>query len=69
MEKLINNILELIKIPSISGQQQEIAEVLDWAEHKLAPEKAVVHRFEFEGASTVMLLANTDGLDFDILTV
>ena len=69
MEELINNILKLIKIESISGNQTEIAEVLDLVEHKIAPEKAFVRRFEFEGASPVMLLANTDGLDFDILTV
>lgn len=69
MEKLIENILELVKIASISGRAQEIERVVELVKNELAPADAIVREFRFDGASPVLLLANCESNDFDILTV
>lgn len=69
MEKLIENILKLIRIPSISGHDEAIREALELVKKELAPAGAFVREFNFPGASPVLLLSNCRDFDFDIMTV
>lgn len=69
MENLIDNILELLKIKSISGNKTEIRRVLDLVKEKLAPVGAFIREYNYEGADPVLLLSNTEDNDFDIMTI
>lgn len=69
MDKLIVDIIDLMKIKSISGRQEEIRKALDWVKSHYAVDGIFVSEWEFEGASPVMLLANCEGYDFDIATI
>lgn len=67
MDTIIETLLDLIKIPSVSGQKKEIKKVLEYVKkHFKAP---YVHQFDFEGASPILLLSNGAENDFDVLTV
>lgn len=67
MEKVIETLLDLIKIPSISGQQKEITNVLDYVKNNFAV--PYCKTFEYEGASPVMLLSNEEEKDFDLIFI
>ncbi len=69
MEELIENILKLVQIPSVSGRGEEIERVVALVKNDLAPKGAVIREFRFAGADPVLLLANCRGDDFDLLTV
>ena len=69
MEELIENILKLVQIPSVSGRGEEIERVVALVKNDLAPKGAIIREFRFAGADPVLLLANCRGDDFDILTV
>lgn len=69
MDKLIADIIDLMKIKSISGQQDEIRKALNWVKERYASESVVISEWTFEDASPVMLLANCDGYDFDVVAI
>lgn len=69
MEKLIENIAELVRIASVSGRENEIRRALDTVKGKMLFPGVNIREFCFDGASPVLLAANCDGLDFDILCV
>lgn len=69
MKPLVDNILKLVQIPSISGDKAQIRRVVDLVKNELAPQGAIIREFDFEGADPVLLLANCPGERFDILTV
>lgn len=69
MEKLISDIVELMKIKSVSGRQAEIRTVLDKVKTEYGKDGVYVSEWEFDGASPVMLLANCPGYDFDVVTI
>ena len=65
MEELIENILKLVKIPSVSGRGEEIERIVTLVKNDLAPQGATIREFRFAGADPVLLLANCRGDDFD----
>lgn len=69
MDKLIANIIDLMKIKSISGRQEEIKKALNWVKSNYVTDGIFVSEWEFENASPVMLLANCEGYDFDVATI
>ncbi len=69
MEDLVENILKLVKIPSISGNKKEIERIVKLVKDQLTEKGATVREFRFDGADPVLLLSNGNGDDFDILTV
>lgn len=69
MEKLISNIIELMKIKSVSGSQDEIAKVFKWIKKHYVTEGVYVKEWFFDQASPVMLLANCKECDFDVVTI
>ena len=69
MKPLVDNILRLVQIPSISGDCTQIRRIVDLVKNELAPQGALIREFNFEGADPVLLLANCPGEQFDILTV
>ena len=69
MSQLTDNIVEMLKIKSVSGDEKSIAAMLDWVKNKYAAEGVTVKEWNFEGASPVLLLANCDDYDFDVLTI
>lgn len=69
MEKLIKDIMEMLAIPSISGHQPQIDQMLNWVKQKMAPYPVKIREFRYEGAAPVLLLANCESDDFDILTI
>lgn len=69
MEKLINNIIELMKFKSVSGNQDEIAKVFKWIKKHYVTDGVYVKEWFFDQASPVMLLSNCKECDFDIVTI
>lgn len=69
MEEIVRNILELLKIKSISGNQPEIDLVLDWVKNHYIGKGAYIHEYNFDNASPAILLSNQDTFDFDIITI
>ena len=69
MPLLIDNIVEMLKIKSISGDTKNIVSILQWVKDKYANDGIVVKEWNFEGASPVLLLANCSDYDFDLLTI
>lgn len=69
MEKIIQRLLALIKIPSISGDEVNIAKVLEMVKNEFERPGIFIREFKFEEASPILLVANCEVLDFDILTV
>lgn len=69
MEKLISDIIELMKIKSVSGRQAEIRTILDKVKTEYGKDGVYVSEWEFDGASPVMLLANCAGYDFDVAAI
>lgn len=69
MPQLIDNIVEMLKIKSISGDSGNIAAMLEWVKNKYADDGIVIKEWNFEAASPVLLLANCQGYDFDLLTI
>ena len=66
---LIDNIIEMMKIKSISGNIAEIRQVFSLVKKLYAKEGVFVSEWNFEGASPVLLLANCTGYDFDVATI
>ena len=58
MNQLVDNILKLVQIPSVSGDNIQIRRVVDAVKNELAPKGAIIREFNFEGADPVLLLAN-----------
>ena len=69
MDSLIKNIIEMMKIKSISGNLTEISMMFDLIEKLYVKDGVVAHRYNFENASPVMLLSNCDDLNFDVITI
>lgn len=69
MENLLENILAMLKIKSVSGNEAAIAEILDFVQSHYGRPPVIARRFTFAGASPSLLLANCEGDDFDILAV
>ena len=69
MEKLIKNIVEMIKIKSISGNWAEIAKVFQWIEQNYAQKGIYINKINFPDASPVMVLANCKGYSFDVAAI
>ena len=59
----------MLEIKSVSGNRPAIAEILDFVQSHYGQPPVVVRRFNFAGASPVLILANCEGDDFDILAV
>lgn len=69
MEELISKIVELMKIKSISGNQLEIARVFDWIKTNYDKAGIYVSEWSFNNDFPVMLLANCEGYDFDVVAI
>lgn len=69
MEKLISDIIDLMKIKSVSGCQTEIRKVLDKVKTAYGRDGVFVREWTFDNASPVLLLANCEGYDFDVATI
>ena len=67
MESVIETLLDLIKIPSISGHQTEIKKILAYVKKNFATPYCKI--FEYDGASPVMLLSNGEEKDFDLIFI
>lgn len=67
-EKIIKTITDLIKIPSVSGNEKEIEIVLDYVKNFFAG-KAIIKEFRYNNAAPVLLAANIKTDDFDLLIV
>ncbi len=68
MNDLIEKVIELVKIPSISGDQAAIRAAIEKVK-EISPSSVQIREFNFSSASPVLLLSNCVGLEFDILTV
>jgi len=64
---ILNTIFDLIKIKSISGNEAEIAKVLQYCRDFFKGSTATIREFKYKDASPVLLIANHGGDDFDIL--
>lgn len=69
MEKLIKNIIDMMKIKSISGNQPEIKRVFEYVKEKYAVDGVYVSEWQYKGASPILLLANCEGYNFDLATI
>lgn len=69
MEKLISDIIDLMRIKSVSGCQTEIRKVLDKVKTAYGRDGVFVSEWNFDNASPVLLLANCEGYDFDVATI
>ena len=69
MEKIIDNIISMMKIKSISGNQTEIAEVFDFIKQTYGKKGVFINLLNFENASPIMILANCQGYDFDVAAI
>ncbi len=69
MEELISNIIKMMKIKSISGNQAEIAKVFKWIKKHYVTDGVYVKEWIFDNASPVMLLANCKECDFDVAAI
>ena len=69
MDKIIRRTLDLVKIPSVSGNMTEIKKVLTKVKEEFVNKNVFIREFAYENASPVMLLSNHEDLDFDILTI
>lgn len=61
MEKVVARALELIKIPSVSGNREAIRKVIGIVKNEFEGKGFFVTEYHFEGADPVLLLANTPG--------
>ena len=69
MLQLIDNIVEMLKIKSVSGDENNIKTMLQWVIDNYATDGIVFKKLTFAGASPVLLLSNCGGYDFDLLTI
>ena len=68
-EQILNTIKDLIKIPSISGNEIEIAKILQYCRDFFNGYSVNIREFKYQDASPVMLISNQEGDEFDILVV
>lgn len=69
MEKVVARALELIKIPSVSGNREAIRKIIGIVKNEFEGKGFFVTEYHFEEADPVLLLANTPEMSFDILTI
>ncbi|MFV0626851.1 MAG: M20 family metallopeptidase [Alphaproteobacteria bacterium] len=69
MEKIVRTILDLISIPSVSGNEAEISKALSYVQDFFSEDNANIHCFEYDEASPVLLVSNSQSDDFDLLMV
>lgn len=68
-EQILKTIEELIEIPSVSGDEAEIARVLQYCRDFFLGYDVYFKEFKYENASPVMLISNHQNNDFDVLVV
>jgi len=69
MDKTLQTLINLVEIPSVSGDESQIRRALDYVRQYFAGQKVYFKEFNYTNASPVLLIANHAGLDFDVLCV
>lgn len=69
MDKIVNTIIEMIKIPSVSGNLPEIEKVISYIKDFFKDKKVCLKEFRYENADPVLLISNCDTMDFDFLSI
>ena len=69
MSQLLDDIIEMLKIKSVSGDENAIEQMLQWVKDNFREEGVFIAEWNFDNASPVLLLSNCQGLDFDVLAV
>lgn len=68
-DELLRTIFDLIKIPSVSGNESAIADVLDYCKKFFDGKNVHIKEFKYKDASPVLLISNHAGEYLDILTI
>lgn len=69
MSQLLDNIIEMLKIKSISGNENAIRQIVQWVKNNFNKDGIFINEWNFDNASPVLLLSNCSGYDFDVLAI